>query len=111
MIFELYREVKSSFVLNTYNKIYKISKYIPHFKWFTGLILLISLVDTIINGDVSKSLIWVNLSIWILGLIFAFLSSLFHLLTGIKLKEMSKKYSLNKIRLKEQIDDILNTKK
>ena len=108
MSFEFYREVKSSFILKTYNKISKLRKYIPHFKWVAGVLFVIGLLDTLINGDAHKLVIWLNVIVWIPGFIFAFIVALFHFLTGLKLRNMSKKYGIKQSRIQIEVDDILN---
>jgi hypothetical protein len=53
---------------------------------------------------------WANIIVWIPGLLFAFIGAIFHFLTGIKLRNMSKKYNLDQKKVQEIVDEILNKK-
>ena len=109
MSFEFHQEVKSSFILKSYNKISKLRKYIPHFKWVAGILLVIGLLDALINGDAHKLVIWSNVIVWIPGFIFAFTAAIFHFLTGVKLRNMARKYGIEQSKLQIEVDDILNS--
>ena len=109
MSLEFYQEVKFSFILKMYNKISKLRKYIPYFKWVAGILFVIGLLDTLINGDAHKLVIWVNVMVWIPGFIFAFTGAIFHFLTGVKLRNMARKYGIEQSKLQIEVDDILNS--
>jgi len=109
MSFELYQEVKSSFILKMYNKISKLRKYITHFKWIAGILFIIGLLDTLANGDAHKLVIWLNVIVWIPGFIFVFTGALLHFLTGLKLRNMARKYGIEQSKLQIDVDDILNS--
>ncbi len=110
MSIEFYQEVNSSFVLRAYNVISKIAKFIPHFKWTAGILFFIGFIDTILNGDPHKLVMWLNIIVWIPGLLFAFIGAIFHFLTGVKLRKMVKKYDLDQKKIQELVDEILNKK-
>jgi hypothetical protein len=109
MSFEFYQEVKSSFILKTYNRIAKIAKYVPYFKWTVGILFTIGLIDIIINGEAHRLVIWANVLAWIPGFLFAFIAGLFHFLTGLKLRNMSEKYGIEQSKLQIEVDDVLNS--
>lgn len=108
MSIEFYQEVKSSFVLRVYNVISKIAKFIPHFKWTAGILFFIGFIDTILNGNPHKLVMWLNIIVWIPGLLFAFIGGAFHFATGKKLRYLSKKYDINQKQLQQEVYDILN---
>lgn len=108
MSIEFYQEVKSSFVLRGYNVISKIAKFIPHFKWIAGILFAIGFIDTIVNGEPHKLVMWSNIIVWIPGLLFAFIGAGFHMATGKKFRYLSKKYDINQKQLQQEVYDILN---
>ena len=87
----------------------KIFKFVPIFKWVAGILLVIGLLDTLINGDAHKLVIWSNVIVWIPGFIFAFTAAIFHFLTGVKLRNMARKYGIEQSKLQIEVDDILNS--
>lgn len=110
MNLEFHQEVQSSFVLKTYNKISKLAKFIPYFKWIAGILFAIGFIETVFTGEIDKFTMWCNIAVWIPGLLFAFTGAIFHFLTGIKLSNMSKKYNLDQKKVQEIVDEILNKK-
>ena len=110
MNLEFHQEVKSSFVLKTYNKISKLAKFIPYFKWIAGILFAIGFLETAFLGQPDKIIMWSNVIVWIPGLLFAFIGAIFHFLTGIKLRGMSKKYNMEQPKLQVLVDEILNKK-
>ncbi len=110
MNLEFHQEVNQSIILKGYNKITKIAKFIPHFKWTAGILFAIAFLETIFFGQPDKATMWANIIVWIPGLLFAFIGAIFHFLTGIKLRNMSKKYNLDQKKVQEIVDEILNKK-
>lgn len=110
MNLDFHKEVESSFVLKTYNNISKLAKFIPYFKWIAGILFTIGFLETVFFGQPDKLTVWSNVIIWIPGLLFAFIGGTFHFLTGIKLRNMSKKYNMDQTKLQEIVDEILNKK-
>jgi hypothetical protein len=53
---------------------------------------------------------WSNVIVWIPGLLFAFIGGIFHFLTGIKLRNLSRKYDMDQTKLQEIVDEMLNKK-
>lgn len=110
MNLEFHQEVNSSLVLKTYNKISKLAKYIPHFKWIAGILFVIGFLETVFLGQPDKIVMWSNVIVWIPGLLFAFIGGIFHFLTGIKLRNLYRKYDMDQTKLQEIVDEILNKK-
>lgn len=110
MNLEFHQEVNSSLVLKTYNRISKLSKYIPYFKWIAGILFAIGFLETVFLGQPDKLVMWSNVIVWIPGLLFAFIGAMFHFLTGIKLRNLSKKYNIDQPKIQELVDEILNKK-
>lgn len=110
MNLEFHQEVKSSFVLKAYNKISKLARFIPHFKWTAGILFAIAFLETVFLGQPDKIIMWSNIIVWIPGLLFAFIAGAFHFLTGIKLRNMSRKYNMDQAKLQSIVDEILNKK-
>ena len=110
MNLEFHQEVESSFVLKTYNKISKMAKFIPYFKWIAGILFFIGFLETVFLGEPDKITMWSNVIVWIPGLLFAFIGGIFHLLTGVKLRNLSRKYDMDQAKLQIIVDEILNKK-
>jgi phosphotransferase system glucose/maltose/N-acetylglucosamine-specific IIC component len=107
---KLEEEVRSSFVLKTYNSIYKLVKFIPYFKWTAGILFVIGFLETIIFGEINKFTMWANIIVWAPGIIFAFVGGFFHFWTGVKLREMCEKYQMEQEELQGKVSEILNSK-
>ena len=103
-------EVRSSFVLKTYNSIYKLVKFIPYFKWTAGILFGIGFLETVFLGEPDKFTMWGNVIVWIPGLLFVLAGSFFHFFTGIKLRKMSNRYRMDQSELQKKVDMILNNK-
>lgn len=110
MNLEFHQDVNQSIILKGYNKITKIAKFIPHFKWTAGVLFAIAFFETIFLDQPHKMIMWANVIVWIPGLLFAFIGAGFHFLTGIKLRSMSRKYNLDQKKVQEIVDEILNKK-
>jgi phosphotransferase system glucose/maltose/N-acetylglucosamine-specific IIC component len=110
MSIEFHQEVNQSIILKGYNTITKIAKFIPHFKWTAGILFAIGFLETIFLGNPDRVTMWANIIIWTIGLLFAFIGAVFHFLTGVKLRNMSRKYNLDQKKVQEIVDEILNKK-
>ena len=108
MNIDLTKEVKSSFVLKTYNKLSKFKIYINYFKWIAAIAMLLGFIDTFLFDGPHDLFVSLNVGIWIPGFIFAFIFIVFHFLTGLKLKTLSKRYDINEFQLKLMVDRTLN---
>jgi hypothetical protein len=107
---KLEEEVRSSFVLKTYNSIYKLVKFIPYFKWTAGILFVIGFLETVFLGEPDKFITWGNVIVWIPGLLFVLAGGFFHFFTGIKLRNMSNRYRMDQSELQKKADAILNNK-
>ena len=108
MNIELSKDVKASFVLKTYNKLSKLKPFIYYFKWIAAIFMLLGFIDTFLFDGPHKFTLWSNVSIWIPGILFAFVFGIFHFLTGLKIQKLSKKYDIHQFQLKIIVDRILN---
>lgn len=108
MNIDLTKDVKSSFILKTYNKLSKFIKFIYYFKWIAAVCMLLGFIDTFIFSGPHNLTIWSNVVIWSVAILFAFIFIVFHFLTGWKLKKLSEKHNIHQFQLKIQVDRILN---
>jgi hypothetical protein len=108
MSIELQNDIKSSIVLKLYNRISKLAKFIPTIKWILGIAFVIALVDIISDGVISDESQWLNIIVWTPALIFAFVSAILHFLTGLKIRNLSKKHDISEDNIKVWADEILN---
>lgn len=108
MSIELQNDIKSSVILKIYNKFSKLRKMIPLIKWILGISFSIAFIDTIIDEQTSKFSMWLNIILWIPAFIFAFTGGFLHLLTGIKLRNLSTKHDASVDNIKVWADEILN---
>jgi hypothetical protein len=106
MNIQLEEEIKSSFTLRGYNILSNFSKFIPYFKWVAGTLFAMGLFQTVVSGEVSKFIMWTSIIIWIPGLIFVFIGAFFHISVGIKIRKLSKKYSLKESEITDYLDQI-----
>lgn len=108
MSIELQNDIKSSTILRIYNKFSKLRKLIPTIKWILGISFTIGFIDTVIDNHTSNFSMWLNIIVWIPAFMFAFIGGLLHLLTGIKLRNLSTKHDANFENVKVWADEILN---
>jgi len=108
MNIDLTKEVKSSFILKTYNKVTKFKGYITYFKWIAAISMLLGFVDTFLFNGPHSLTVSLNVGFWIPGIIFAFLFIVLHFWAGLKLRNLSKKYNIHEFQLKLMVDKILN---
>jgi hypothetical protein len=108
MSIELQNDIKSSIVLKLYNRISKLAKFIPTIKWILGIAFVIALVDIISDGVISDESQWLNIIVWAPALIFAYVGAVLHFLTGLKIRNLSKKHGDSEDIIKVWADEILN---
>lgn len=97
---DLVKEINKSFVFKAYKALQKISKLAPAFKLCAAVLFFICLSEVVVFGDIDSVLVYCNLVFWIPGILYVFIMGIFHILAGLKIKKLVKKYNIHGSEIK-----------
>ena len=102
---QLFIEVKNSNVFKFYNSISQGFKYIKTFKWIAAFIFILGFLSLFIDQLVYTSKMFL-IPVFIVGIGFAFVGAISHMLVGIQIRNLSKKYNIEDVYIKKIIQEI-----
>lgn len=100
---ELIKEIKETKIYGVYKFLTKISRYAESYKRTMIVIFIAGFIDHIMGGNIFLLNYLFLLGITP-GIIFVFLAGATHIIAGIKIAQLAKKYSIDEAELKNIID-------
>ena len=102
---QLFIEIKNSNVFKFYNFISQGFKFIKNFKWIAAFIFILGFLSLFIDQLVYTSKVLL-IPVFTVGIGFAFVGMVTHILVGIQIRNLSKKYDIEEIYIKRIIQEI-----